>query len=307
MKPTVRRFVRRRIKPAARRTMKSAKRFVPRRLRPAARRIYFFPMDALDFLLGRRDALTPSKGIIFHNPNAYKRIGNEFFRYFLNLGNLKPEERVLDVGCGTGRMAVPLTSYLSDGEYEGFDLMPEAIEWCQENVTSEYPNFRFQVADVYNKEYNPEGTRKASEYEFPYEDESFDFVILTSVFTHMLPDEVSNYLSEIERVMKTGGRAIITFFLLNRESLKLIESGMSRIDFRYDFGVYRTKEKSMPEAAVAYQETFIRKLCRENGLEIVEPVRYGRWCGREDFLRYQDIVVIRKPGLPRSAPPTSAR
>ena len=126
----------------------AAKRFVPRRIRPAARKIYFFPVDTLDLLLGRRDALTPSKGKIFHNPNAYKRIGNKFFRHFLDLGDLKPDERVLEVGCGIGRMAVPLTRYLDGGEYEGFDVMPEAIEWCQRNISSKYPNFRFQVADI---------------------------------------------------------------------------------------------------------------------------------------------------------------
>lgn len=298
MKRAVKRFARRKLRPAARRTMKSAaERFVPRRIRPAARRIYFFPTDTLDLLLGRRDALTPPKGKIFHNPYAFKRIGNEFFRYFLDLGDLKPDERVLDVGCGTGRMAVPLTSYLGGGEYEGFDLIPEAIEWCQENITSRYPNFRFQVADIYNKEYNPGGRRKASEYEFPYEDESFDLVNLTSVFTHMLPDEVSNYLSEIERVMKAGGRAMITFFLLNQQSVMLIESGMSTMDFKYDFGVYRTKEVDTPEAAIAYQEDFIRDLYAENGLKIVEPVHYGSWCGREFFLSHQDIVVAHKPTL----------
>jgi len=48
------------------------------------RKIYLFPTDTLDFLLGRRDALTPPKGIIFHNP-ALIKIGNEFFRYFLDL------------------------------------------------------------------------------------------------------------------------------------------------------------------------------------------------------------------------------
>ena len=115
-----------------------------------------------------------------------------------------------------------------------------------------YPNFRFQVADVHNKEYNPKGTYKASEYEFPYKKASFDFVILSSAFTHILPDEVPNYLSEIERVMKPGGRAMITFFLLNRQSLKLIEAGKSAIGFKYHFGVYRIKEKSTPETAIAY-------------------------------------------------------
>jgi SAM-dependent methyltransferase len=181
--------LRRRIRPVARRTIKAAdKRFIPRRIRPAVRRIYFFPTDALDFLLGRRDTLAPPKGRIFHNPNAYKRIGNEYFRYFVDLGGLKPDERVLEVECGIGRMAVPLTDHLWDGDYEGFDVMPGAIEWCQGNISSKYPNFRFRLADVYNKEYNSGGTHRASEYESPYEDESFDFVMLTSDFTYMLPE-----------------------------------------------------------------------------------------------------------------------
>ena len=114
----------------------------------------------------------------------------------------------------------------------------------------------------------------------------------------MLPDEVSNYLSEIERVMKPGGRAMITFFLLNQESLKLIESGKSTMGFKYDFGVYRIKEKSTPEAAIAYQGYFIRNLYGENGLKIAEPVHYGSWCAMEAFLSYQDIVVAHKSSLP---------
>ena len=83
---------------------------------------------------------------------------------------LKPDERVLDAGCGIGRIAVPLTEYLDEsGGYEGFDIAPEGIAWCRENITPRYPNFRFQVADIYNKSYNPEGSQKADEYEFPYE------------------------------------------------------------------------------------------------------------------------------------------
>jgi len=114
----------------------------------------------------------------------------------------------------------------------------------------------------------------------------------------MLPDEASNYLSEIERMMKPGGRAMITFILLNRQSLKLIEAGKRAIGFKYHFSVYRIKEKSTPEAAIAYQEDLVRNLYRENGLKIAEPVHYGSWYGREAFLSYQDIVVAHKPSLP---------
>ena len=41
------------------------------------------------------------------------------------LAGLRPGDRVFDVGCGVGRTAIPLTSYLSsDGAYEGFDIWP---------------------------------------------------------------------------------------------------------------------------------------------------------------------------------------
>ena len=82
------------------RPMKSTlKRSVPRRIRPAARKVYYFPTYTLDFLLGRWDALTPPKGKIFFAGSDFEKIGNQFFQYFLGLGDLKPDERALDVGA----------------------------------------------------------------------------------------------------------------------------------------------------------------------------------------------------------------
>jgi SAM-dependent methyltransferase len=272
---------------------------IPSSVKPTARRIYHLPADVLDSVLGRRKPLTPPKGRIFFGGGDFDKIGEEYLRYFVELGDLKPDERVLDVGCGIGRMAVPLTGHLDDqGSYEGFDVFPEGIRWCQENITPKYPNFRFRVADIRNKEYNPGGSFAASEYEFPYEDESFDFVLLTSVFTHLLPDEVENYLSEIRRVLAPGGRCLASFFLLNEESLGSIRSGASTINFRHDFGEYRTKDKDTPEAAIAYPEDYIRSLYAERGLDIVEPIHYGSWPGRRDFLSYQDVVAALREDAP---------
>ncbi len=265
---------------------------IPPRIKPTVRRIYHLPEDVLGFLLGRRDPLTPPKGKIFFGGGPYNEIGEEFLRHFVDLGGLRPNERVLDLGCGIGRMAVPLTRYLDErGSYEGFDIFPKGIAWCQENITPRYPNFRFRAADIHNKEYNPGGKFAASEYELPYDDASFDFVFLTSVFTHLLPDEVDNYLSQIRRVLAPGGRCLASFFLLNEESLGLLRSGSSTIDFKYDFGKYRTKNASIPEAAVAYPEGFIKMLYSEHGLIIADPIHYGSWPGRKDFLSYQDIVI----------------
>lgn len=243
----------------------------------------------------RRDELTPPKGEIFVGGGDFEEIGEEFLRYFIELGELKSNERVLDVGCGIGRMAIPLTEYLDEeGSYEGFDIVAKGINWCREKITPKYPNFHFQSVDVLNKNYNPYGKHKASEHKFSYEYKSFDFIFLTSLFTHMLPQDMKNYFYEVTRVLKTSGRCLITFFLLNTESKKLVDENLSTLDFKYNAEGYRTINKNTPESAVAYNGELIRRLYEKYGLNIAEPIHYGSWCGREDFLSYQDIVIAVK-------------
>ena len=158
--------------------------------------------------------------------DAYKAIGNKFLGHLVDLCGLQPGDAVLDVGCGSGRMALPLTGYLNPvGRYAGFDVSREAIAWCTQNISGSHPNFDFTVADVQSSQYNPKGKYKSSDFRFPYPDGSFDVVLLASVFTHMLPADVRHYLQEIVRVLKPGGQSLITFFLLNEESLALMKEG----------------------------------------------------------------------------------
>jgi len=150
----------------------------------------------------------PPKEMNFVGDGDFDAVGREFVRYFTEFAGLKPHHRVLDVGCGIGRMARPLASFLDRcGSYEGFDIVRVGIDWCRQNITPLCPNVRFRMADVFNPGYNPTGAFDAGEYVFPYKSQSFDFVFLTSVFTHMLPAGVENYLREIARVLKSAGRA----------------------------------------------------------------------------------------------------
>ena len=228
----------------------------------------------------------------FVNAHDYQAVAEEFMNYFKNIGGLKPNESVLDVGCGCGQMAAALTGYLDKSAiYEGFDIVNKVINWCEKNISSKYPNFHFKLADIFNRRYNPNGRYTATTYKFPYKDQSVDFVFLKSVFTHMLPEDLENYLSEVARVMKRGGRCLISYFLLNTESLKLIDARSSTLDFKHVFETYRTTNKAVPEEAVAYNEEYVHNLYDKFGLHIIEPVYYGSWCGRRDFLSYQDIAI----------------
>ena len=253
---------------------------------------FYSLVDNFELLFGLRDELTPPKRMIFIGSGDFKKIGEEFLEYFIKIGGLKTTDRILDVGCGIGRMAIPITKYLSKkGSYEGIDIVNDGIKWSTEKITSKYPNFRFQLADIFNETYNPKGKYKSSDYKFPFEDKSFDFIFLTSVFTHMLPHDMENYLSEISRVLKSDGKCLITFFLLNQESLSRIDKKQSRLDFKYKFGDYRIVDNNKPENAISYDENFVRTLYEKYALKIVEPIQYGEWRGRESFLSFQDIIV----------------
>lgn len=165
---------------------------IPKWLKQMARRIYDLPLDATEVLSSRRDALTPPRRLRYgQRLSDFKRLGIEYSRYLVELGNLKPNEKMLDVGCGPGRVAAQLTEYRGrEGGYEGFDIVADAINWCRMRITPKHTNFHFQLADIYNQYYNPKGTHTASSYRFPYRDECFDLVALISVFTHMRPVEM---------------------------------------------------------------------------------------------------------------------
>ncbi len=261
---------------------------------------YYGVIDVKERLLGQRDQLTPPKRlrtfIGIDSEKDFKSVGEEFFKYFVDFGRLKPYERVLDVGCGIGRMAVPIAKYLNkDGSYEGFDIYAEGINWATKSISSKFPNFHFRFIDIQNKSYNPEGKIKASDFKFPYENESFNFIFLTSVFTHMLPKELENYLSEIARVLKTNGRCLITFFLLDEESTRLIETKKSIMDFKYTLAEgLRTIDEKEAENALAYDENLIKMLYKKYGLVIEEPIKYGCWSGRKKCLSLQDMIVAYK-------------
>ncbi|WP_303921095.1 class I SAM-dependent methyltransferase [Draconibacterium sediminis] len=276
---------------------KIAKSIIPRPILAVIRKGCYSLIDIYESLFGLRDELTPPRSISLVGDGDFKKKGEEFLQYFIEIGGLKKTDRILDVGCGKGRMAVPITNYLSkEGSYEGIDIVADGVNWCTKKITGKYPNFRFQLADVYNKEYNPKGKHQSSAYKFPFEDKSFDFIFLTSVFTHMLPDDMENYLSEISRVLKKNGRCLITYFLLNKESLSLINKKQSRLDFnfKYNYGNYRVENDNTPEIAISFDEKFVRDLYEKHSLQIVEPIHFGSWCERENFLSYQDIIVASK-------------
>jgi SAM-dependent methyltransferase len=249
--------------------------------------------DVADTLRGRRDRLTPPRRLDFVGHSDYVATGDEFLEHFVTLGGLQPGERVLDVGCGIGRMARPLAGYLSaQGSYEGIDVNREGIGWCRRRYRR-HPNFHFRVADLYNAKYNPGGAHSTVDYRFPFDDGAFDFVIFTSVFTHLLEAEAEHELLEAARVLAPGGRLFATFFLLNDTSRAHIAKGEAGLPFLDPEGRVAIVSEEVPEEAVAFDDEWVFRTLRDQKLELT-GLHPGSWCGREEFVSFQDIVVAQR-------------
>ncbi len=260
------------------------------RARSAAYRVVT-PFDRM--IRWRSSALLPPAHLRIHyygtwSPDAFARHCHVTRTELLSRG-LRPDHRVLDIGSGVGNLAIGLRDYLHS--YDGVDIHAEAVEWCQRAITRRHSTFRFHHADLASRAYNPRGAIPAREYHFPFPDESFDFIFLASVFTHMLPDAVEHYLHEIARLLAPAGVCVASFFLLNDETSSGVEAGRSFMSFRvaHPSGLCRLHDAAVPEAAVAIDEQFVRRVLEQADLDI-RDVRRGRWwCGeRHD----QDVVTV---------------
>jgi len=139
--------------------------------------------------------------------------GGYFWRKLRIAFGLRPESRVLEVGCGPGSLARWIAPDLrSPGSYVGFDINPEAIAVCATTISARFPLARFEFANLRNV-YARDNTGSAAEYRFPAEDGSIDVVAGISLWTHLLANDARAYLREVARVLAPEGKALITLLL----------------------------------------------------------------------------------------------
>jgi len=210
--------------------------------------------------------------------------------------------RILDVGCGTGLLAVASEPLLgAEGRYLGIDVSRRDVEFCRAHYPS--PPFAFELLETRNAAYAPE--RAAERVGWGVADVSVDLVTALSVWTHLAEADALFYLAEVGRVLRPGGRALVTCFLLDaaaRAGPPRVPRGASRFHAtdpaRWVFDVpapgsgewLHPAWARAPEDAIAFTEPALARMLAAAGLR--ELARHpGTW--REaPGVYFQDVLVL---------------
>lgn len=131
-------------------------------------------------------------------PEILRQVTAEIVALFDQWGLLGPDRKVLEIGCGIGRMQAALAPRV--GEIHGIDISPKMIEAARRRC-QDLPNVRFSVCSGRDLE--------------EFSDESFDLVLAVDSFPYIHqagPTAVEMHFREAARVLGSGGEFLILHF-----------------------------------------------------------------------------------------------
>lgn len=224
----------------------------------------------------------------------FSQVGQDVLDLVRQRCKLRPTDRVCDIGSGCGRLAIPLTQYLTaGGAYDGLEIVLPMVEWCRENISASFPRFRFHHAGLKNTLYSPSGS-DAKDYTFPFPDRTFDVVVAASVFTHLVPPSAVRYAGETARVLKDDGRALLSFFLRTED----YDDHAAEIKCSHRYADYSVADVESPETAIALDERWVLSMLRSAGLS-VDDISYGSWNNHRGG-GLQDVIVVSRAHAART-------
>lgn len=257
--------------------------------------------DEVTFRFHEFDIPVPLLNLTGGGTETFELISSQHISSLRKFIDLSYTDHVLEIGCGIGRDAIPLTKILSpDARYVGIDIIEPSIKFCQKEISARYSNFQFVHFDVDDKLHNPSGTHQMTEYRLPVADQSIDKVFGWSVFTHMWEHDILHYLREFYRVMKPGAKALLTCFVLTPGVLsKARETNLTQFNLRFDHQVNEhcwVNDLDYPLGAIGFSPDSLRSMVSESGLVMQRDFLRGGWSGfYADPEDGQDGIVLMRP------------
>lgn len=196
---------------------------------------------------------------------------------FLKAHNLFHENsRILDFGCGQGRLVNGLTYMNADyGEYIGLDTSRDAISWCTDNLKY-IKKAKFVHLPSHNARYNDQalGLKK-----IPFDFDYFDLIFLNSVFSHMLSTDIIFYLNEFFKCLKKSGYIYVTAFIE--------ENVPDQTENPED---YLSINKG-PLHRVRFSKDYFFKIIQDSGFEVV------KFSHQHIVRTKQSVLILRKSNV----------
>jgi ubiquinone/menaquinone biosynthesis C-methylase UbiE len=142
-------------------------------------------------------------GIWFIDTFVFRGQLRELRQRTANLARMQPGEQVLDVGCGTGTLAMEVQSRVGRaGRVAGVDPGTQQIARARSKAARRHVPIDFQIGMI---------------EQLPFPDQSFDVVFATLMMHHLPASLKRQGLAEIARVLKPGGRLVIADFKRKQE------------------------------------------------------------------------------------------
>jgi len=134
----------------------------------------------------------------FHDTFSFHGNWHELRQRTFNLARLQPGDAVLDVGCGTGTLALEVARRVGRaGRVAGVDPGPQQIARARAKAARRHLPIEFQIGVI---------------EQLPFPDQTFD-VVFSTLMMHHLPRPLKRQgLAEIARVLKPGGHLVIADF-----------------------------------------------------------------------------------------------
>lgn len=170
-----------------------------------------------------------------------------FKRSLVEQADLQPNQRVLDLGCGTGTLAILVKEREPRCDVSGVDADPEILEIARRKASDAGVDVDFE---------------SGLSTELPYDAGSFDRVLSTLFFHHLMPEDKRKTLAEIRRVLRPGGQLHVADFTVPVDPLQRLLSWQVRV---FD-GVERTRENFTGRLPALVAETGLDRVTEHRRL-----------------------------------------